>query len=352
MNMLAPVTHILPITLIRRERRSPIKGRLLVRQGQSVHATDVLLEANLHPEHLLLNVARALGVDPQVADKNVAVREGEQVAEGDVIAGPVGLARRVLRSPRDGRVLLSGNGQILLDVTSSMVQLKAGIPGEVVELLPEKGAVIETTGTLIQGVWGNGKIGFGLMSNILKSPDHVITPDQLDVSLRGAVVLAGHCNDPEVIRTAEELPLRGLVLSSLSPDLLEAAEQSQMPILILDGFGARPFNLVTYKLLMTSERRDAAVNAEPWDRLKGIRPELVIPIPGSGALELPKEAEAFAASQQVRILCAPQAGKVGKIVGLKGVVPFPSGYRLPAAEIRLEAGEKLMVPLANLEVLA
>ena len=349
--MLASVNHILPITTISRERSYPIPGRVLVRQGQTVSATDVIVQANLHPEHLLVNVSRVLGVSPKVADRIVNVREGEQIAKGDVIAGPYGLARRVLRSPREGRVLLAGDGQVLIDVTEKLTQLKAGIPGDVVELISDRGAVIQTTGALIQGVWGNGKINYGLMTNATKSPHHEITSDQLDVSFRGAVVLAGYCQDIDVLKTADELPLRGLILSGIAASLIPAAERTEVPVIVLDGFGARGFNTVAYKLLTTNERRDVAINAEPEDRYRGTKPELVIPLPGSSALESPVKVGSFRANQVVRILRSPYKGKVGKILGIRGTVPFPSGLRLPAAEIRLEDGDPVMVPLANLEVL-
>lgn len=351
-SVLAPVIHILPITLIRRERLSPVPGRVLVRQGQTVGAADVIVEANLYPEHLLLNVSRVMKLSPKVADKYITVREGEQIAKGDVIAGPIGVARRVLRSPRDGRVILAGDGQVLIDVTQRLHQIRAGIPGEVVDLIPERGVVIETTGALIQGVWGNGKIDYGLMVIAAKSPDHEIAPDQLDVSMRGAVVMAGHCNDAEVLKTADELPLRGLILSTISPSCVPAAKECQVPVIVLDGFGHRPFNTAAYKLLTTSDRREVAINPIPWDRTSGIRPELIIPLPGKGSLEPPSEAKMFEKGQMVRALRAPYAGKIGKITSIKENKRFQSGLHLQAAEIRLEDGDKVVVPLANLEVLA
>ena len=68
-DLLAPVTHILPITMIRRERTMPVPGKVLVRAGQEVGPTDVIVESNLRPEHILLDVARGLGVSGERSDQ-------------------------------------------------------------------------------------------------------------------------------------------------------------------------------------------------------------------------------------------------------------------------------------------
>jgi len=43
---------------------------------------------------------------------------------------------------------------------------------------------------------------------------------------------------------------------------------------------------------------------------------------------------------------------VGEIIGMKGQASFPSGLQLPAAEVHLEEGKQILIPLANLEVIA
>jgi len=350
--MLAPIIHILPITRIRRERVLPIPGRVLVRQGQEVSPRDIIVEANLNPEHLVLDVGRILKVPSDIADQHLQCREGDSISKGDIIAGPVGVARRILRSPRNGVVVLSGGGQVLLDITTDMVELKAGLPGEVVELIADRGAVVETSGALIQGVWGNGKLDFGVMTILAKTPDHVLTSDQIEISLRGSIVIAGFCNDPECITTAGDLPLRGLILSSMSPALIPVAKNLQIPVLVIEGFGERPMNSAAFKLLTTNERRDIAINAEKWDRKLGKRPEIVIPLPASGRIDIPLEADYFAPDQKVRILRAPHAGEIGTVVKLLDKYTFPSGIRAPAAAVRLQGEEQINLPLANLEVLA
>lgn len=350
--MLASVTHILPLTTIRRERVLPVPGRVVVRRGQKVSTTNVIAEARLAPEHLMLNVALGLGLPAERADSHVQCKAGTMVSEGDVLAGPVGITQRVVRSPCSGRVIVVGDGQVLLEVESPPYELRAGLPGKVTDLIGDRGAIIEAEGALIQGVWGNGRIGDGLMFDLASTPDDVLTSDRLDVSHRGSIILGGHCEDAEVLQAASELPLRGLILASIEPKLVPAAVKASFPIVVIEGFGHLPMNSAAYKLLSTNERRDVAINAEPWDRFKGSRPEVVIPLPTSGKTPYPRETDIFSLNQQVHIVRAPHAGKIGTLIALcPGLTVLPNGLRVRAAEVRLENRDEVVVPLANLVVL-
>ena len=348
--MLAPVKHYLPLTLIRRERVLPQPGKVLVRAGQKVAATDAIAEAGLFPDFLLLDVARSLQLNASKTEQYLQIHTGDQLAQGDVIAGPVGLANRIVRAPRDGKVVLVGEGQVLLETTGKLFQLKAALPGNVVELIDDRGALIETTGALIQGVWGNGRIEAGVLSVLAKKPDMLLTLADLDVSLRGSIVLAGYCNDPDVLSMAEELPLRGLVFGSLAASLLPVAAKLTCPVLVIEGVGDHPLNPMVFKLLSTSERREVALNAEPWDRYTGARPELVIPLPAPGSTSIPQDTVVFEVEKSVRVLRGSHAGELGLIVNLKGSVVFPGGLRSRAAEVRFEDGKTQFLPLANLEI--
>jgi len=350
--MLAPITHILPITTIRRERLLPDNGKVLVRAGQKVNSTDIVAEANLYPEHLLLDIARGLKVAVDRADDLIKCKEGDRLVQGDVIAGPIGLSRRLIRAPRDGRVVIMGSGQVLLELITKPFQVQAGIPGKVVDLIADRGAIIETDGALIQAVWGNGQIDFGLMSVISQGQDHTITVDQLDVSLRGAIIVGGYCRDVEVFKTAEQLSLRGFILSSISPELIPAAERLSIPVIVTDGIGHLPMNAVAYKLLSTNDRREAAIIAEPMDSYTGIRPEIIIPLPGSEKIVIPQEVEKFGPDQQVRVVRQPYLAKVGKIINIVDKFEFESGLKDIAAEVQLDDGERVFLPLVNLEILA
>ena len=417
--MLAPVTHVLPFTTIQRERSLPVPGRVLVRQGQRVDPSDAVAEATLTPEHLVLDIAKGLALPRDRADEQIQRKAGEQVSEGDVLAGPVGITRRVVRAPRAGRVLIAGNGQILLQVESRPFQLRAGIPGIVVGLILERGVVIENKGALVQGVWGNGRIDYGSLHVLASRPDHALSPDQLDASLRGAVVFAGYCDQAEVLKTAAEAPLKGLILSSMASALIPVAARMPYPIVLIEGFGLLPMNSAAFNLLVSNDRREVALNAEPWDRFTNRRPEVFVPLAGESrpAEESPptpldkggeeprgrlgkrggesppapldkggaeprgrlgkrgeesppapldkggaeprgrlgkggEEIVEFAVDQRVRVVRAPHKSQIGTIANLlPGTQVFPSGVQGQAAEVRLEDGNKVILPLANLEVL-
>lgn len=350
--MLAPVTHILPLTTICRPRILPAPGRIVVRKGQKVSPNDTIAEASLHPEHILLDVARGLGLLADQADRHMQRSAGEEVDGGDVLAGPVGLARRVVRAPKAGRVVLAGGGQVLLEVASDPFLLKAGIQGVITQLISDRGAEIEITGALIQGSWGNGLIESGLILVVTKSPEDQLTREQLNVSQRGSILLGGYCSEAAVLEAAAELPLRGLILSSMDSSLVLLAQKMAFPILVLEGFGRLPMNHLAHRLLSSSERREATLFAQTWDRLAGSRPEIIIPLPATGQPPVPNEAVSFTPGQQVRVLRAPRHGATGKLVKLhQGLVTLPNGVKTLAADVRLEGGEVLVMPLANLEVI-
>ena len=350
--MLATVTHVLPLTTIRRERMLPIPGKVVVRKGQKVSANDTIAEADLNPEHLLIDIARGLGLSAQDADANIQVGVGDLLAEGDIIAGPVGITRRVVRAPKHGRVMLAGEGHVLMAVQNQPYELKAGLPGMVLDLLGDRGVLIETTGALIQGVWGNEKIDFGLMFVLAKKPDQVLQAADIDVSMRGSVIMAGYCNNPEALKMAASLPLRGMILGGMDPNLISLASKVPFPLIVISGFSQNGMDQVSFKLLSTNERREVSLNAETWDTYSGTRPEVIIQLPATGEPPLPHKIDFFKVEQQIRVTRAPYAGMVGIITSFDpGVYVYPNGLRAKSVEIRLENGETVILPLANLEVI-
>lgn len=349
--MQAPVNHIIGLTSIVRERLLPVSGTVLARLNQKVSPNDVIAETNWAREHVLLDIASALHVNPNVADRLVKYKVNDRVVASAEVAVGKGLFPRSVRAPREGCVVAVGGGQVLIEVGETKVELRAGIPGTIIEIIPNRGAVIQTAGALIQGIWGNGRIDSGLLVNIAEKPDGVLTTGRLDVSLRGSILLAGMVKDAETLQAAADLPVRGLILSSLYPSLIQQAREMRYPIMVTDGFGPLPMNSIAYKLLSTNAKREVTVNAEVYDRYTGARPETIIPLPISSSPPASREIETFAPGLQVRMRRPPALGMIGLIVAVKpGLTILPSGLRAPAAEVKLENGEMVVAPLVNLEV--
>lgn len=349
--MLAPVYHVLPLTAIERERILPIDGNVLVKVNQKVNANDVIAEASWSREHKLVDIARALGVSTSQADRLLRVKVGDEVSEGSELAVGSGFMPRSVLAPCDGRVVVTGGGQVLIAAGDASLTLKAGLNGTVVQVIPNRGAVIRAVGALIQGRWGNGRIETGMMVSLGETPDEVLTASHMDVSLRGSILLGGFLRDAEALRAAGELALRGLILSSISPALLSLAMQMNFPILSIEGFGQIPMNAAASKLLFSNVKREVTINAEAFDRYTGKRPEIVIPLPVTQEPPLPREVDALAPGQTVWIRRPPHAGAIGTLENLRsGLTILPSGLRAPAAEVRLENGERILVPLVNMEI--
>lgn len=349
--MLAPVHHIAGFTTVVRERLLPTAGEVTARNGQKVGASDVVAEARWARKHALLDVARDLNVSPEKADDLIQCKVGDKVSANAEIAIGRGLFAQTVRAPKDGRVVAVGNGQVLLEIEQAKMELRAGLPGTIIQTIPQRGVIIQASGGLTQALWGNGRIDSGLMVNLMEGADSVLSAERVDVSMRGSVMLGGMIKNADVLQALAELPARGLIASSIHPSALAKAREMRYPIIATDGVGSLPMNSAAYKLLSTNIRREVAVNAEAYDRYTGARPEAFIALPITNEPPISNDTAEFAPEAQVRLRRPPHMGKIGVIVAVKtGLTTLPSGLRAPAAEVKLENDETVIIPLVNMEV--
>jgi len=328
----------------------PAPGQVLARDGQKVSAADVVAQAQVPSGHVVLDIRRGLGIAQiSMAERAIVRQTGERLAKGDVIAESGGLFSKIIRAPADCEIISVNSGQVLLRVKNTIAEVKAGFGGVVTEVIADRGVYIETNGALVQGMWGNGRVDNGMLIVISRKPDDVIQRTQIDVSMRGGVVLAGYCDSMEVLRAGAELPLRGLILSSMASNLIPLASSLNYPIFVLEGFGKIAMNEAAFKLLSTSEKRDISVNAA-FNPSLGERPELIIPLPATG--QVASDTAYFEPEQTVRIQGVPYSGKMGTLVQIRqGLYQLPNGLKVPAADVQLDGDTRVTVPLANLEVI-
>ncbi len=153
---------------------------------------------------------------------------GDKILAGATIAVGRGFLPKTVKSPREGRVVAAGGGQVLIESGELHMELRAGIPGTHDADHPDRGVVIQTTGALIQGVWGNGRVDTGVMINLAEKPDTELTVSRMDVSMRGSIIVAGQVKQAEALKAAADLPVRGLILGSLFPSLLPIAREMRL----------------------------------------------------------------------------------------------------------------------------
>ena len=89
-------------------------------------------------------------------------------------------------------------------------------------------------------VWGNNLTATSLLEVVAHSPDAPLTRADLDITLRGSIILAGHLSDPG-LRRRGRAALRGMILGSMTADLIPAAMKQPYPIALLEG-GKLPIN--------------------------------------------------------------------------------------------------------------
>ena len=354
-----PVTaHVTLLATLRRERMLPLAGTVVVQAKQRVEPSDVVARTFLADRHRLVDVARALGVPDEQADSALVKHDGDAVKAGEPIAvrkTGLGLVRRTARSPVDGRLVVAGGGKALLAAISEPFELRAAIPGQVVTILQSQGVVIETTGALLEGVWGNGKEDTALLRVVGDNPRGALTANLVSVEQRGAIVVAGTLAEPAALKQLGDVGVRGLLVGSLSTGLLPAARKAGYPVLVVEGFGDRGFSAPAFSLLSSNAGRQAWLNAQPADPFLGHRPELIIPLPGpSTPPPQPVDGQTLTVGQRVRVLRGPDVGKVGTVTDLsERPVVTPSGLRTPMAGVALEgaSGPSARVAFANLELL-
>jgi hypothetical protein len=350
--MISKVKHIHKFTSIKRERALPVAGHVLVRRMQKVSPSDVIVVAPLVPQFILLDIVQGLNVNLSRADELLQRQAGEDLVAGDVIAGPVGLFQRVVRAPQAGIVKMAGEGKVLYEISSPEYELQSGMEGTVTNIIPERGAIIETKGALIQGIWGNGKITYGVVQPVSNDMLQELVVEQLNIGFRGAIITAGFCKRPEVLEAASIVPIKGLILGSMSSALIPLAKKMDYPIMIIDGFRETPMNRAAEAILIENKDKNIALNAQELDTFLGNYPEGIISHSSTTEANIPSEAETLKVGKKVIIINgskAPQIGQIDKIISGKQVLS--NGIETRLAEVGLAGEKSVVLPLTHLEII-
>jgi len=368
----SPGLKVAERVLIRKRRILPVPGRVMVELGRSVAPDDVVARTELPGRAELVNVANLLNVEPAELPAKMIKREGEPVTEGEIIAVAksfFGLFKNRAPAKLAGVIekINPVTGQVLLRGPALPVEVKAYLAGEVVEILPGEGCVVQTSGALVQGIFGIGGETHGELAAACAAPDQPLTPDLLTDDLRDRIVLGGGRVTAEALKKAVRLGVRGVVTGGfddrdlrdfLGYDLgvaITGAERLGLTLIITEGFGDIGMADKTFQLLRAQVGQTACVNGATQIRAGVIRPEVLVPLPSTtpaGPAEGAAGPAGLALGSLVRVIRVPWFGRLGRVSDLP---PEPraleSGSLARVLEVTFSDGARAIVPRANVELI-
>jgi hypothetical protein len=346
-------TRFSPLTQVIHQRLLPLPGEVLVHVGDRVHAQDVVARAAVLGDIESIDLARALNVSLGSVRRYLHVSEGQAVNAGTVLASArwLWMPYKRVRTPTAGTVVGIAEGRIFLRQEPQMVPLLADVPGEIVDQYPHRGVAIRTTGALVRGIWGSGVGREGMLIMAAGMPDEPLPWERVSFRYRGTILVGGRVEDARVLYRASHFRLSGLVLGSLAPHLKPICESLALPIVLTEGMGRVAMAQPIFDLLRTYHGRPAVV-VGPGTNGHDV-PEVIIPLQTKASTDIAPFAavQPLEVGSRVRLTRSPYLGIVGQVMALP---PMPQetwlGTWADGAEVRLPSGQKVFVPLVNLEL--
>jgi len=344
---------------------------VLVKVGETVHADTAVARAELPGKVVPLNLANQLGIAPDEINDYLVKKEKELVQKDEVLAENkpfIKWFKTEIRSPVGGTVesISTITGQVLLREPPRVLELRSYIDGTIAEVHPEQGVTVETTCSLVQGIFGIGGETNGELVVGVTAPDQPLLPEQLTPSMKGNIVIGGSFLPAAAMMRAKEIGVIGLVVGGIHDKDLRAllgydlgvaitgTEQVGFTLILTEGFGTIPMAPKTFALLSAHAGQKASISGATQIRAGVIRPEIIIPqtSPSAGARVSLVEREGIQLGDPVRIIRDPLFGKIGAVSGLPSelrMIPTESEVRV--LEVRFPDGTSTVVPRANIEVI-
>ena len=162
-------------TVVKRRRLLPLPGTVLVEVGHRVRSDQAVARAELPGKVYPINLANQLSIVPDEIKDYLVKKEGDSVEKDEIIAENKPLIKwfkTEIRSPVAGTIEARSEvtGQVLLREPPRVVNLLAHIDGTIVETIPSQGVVVETTCSLVQGIFGIGGEAWGELLVAVSSP--------------------------------------------------------------------------------------------------------------------------------------------------------------------------------------
>jgi len=359
-------------TVVRKERLLPLRGEVLVTEGERVEAETPIARA-MRPGNLSsVKVSERLGVDPTDLPSVMLKPVGDAVEAGEVIAETrafFGLFHNVCESPVKGVIehISPLSGYVGIREEPMPLETVAHISGRVIGVQEERGAIVESRAALIQGIFGVGGERRGILRIAARGPEA-----SLEVALapeaQGAVLVGGATADAESLAAAARAGATGVVIGGIDDVALRAfvgydigvavTGQERVPftLIITEGFGSVAMAQRTFELLASHVGSNASIDGSTQIRAGVIRPEIIVTIHEDSVHGVARPQDAGQSGQlsvgaQVRLIREPYFGRLAVVTGLPAEPQrIETEALVRVAEVDLGDGRKVLVPRANVEM--
>ena len=367
-----PGLLVTPRTRHRVQRVLPIHGKTLVEVGQHVDAQQTVAQALLDGEVTPIALASRLGVSPGDLPRSLRVAVGDAVDAGEMLAispGFWGWFRTTAYAPVAGTIesVSPITGQMLVRGPAVPLNVRAYLTGNVVEVRPDEGVVIEADAAVIQGIFGVGGESYGTLWMAVKSPAEDLTPQQIDESMSGKIIIGGRRMTYAAVQRAIEVKAAAVVAGGIDDhDLREilgydlgvavtGSEKIPLTLMITEGFGEIAMSERTFSLLAEHHGQPASINGTTQIRAGVLRPEIVISLPGRSENASVRAAGGGLLENgvKVRIIRDPYLGVLGHVTAMPSeprVLETGSKARVVEVTPLTAPTTPLIVPRANVEI--
>ncbi len=358
-------------TVVRKERRLPIKGEVVVAKGDRVTSESIVARTHLPGNVQLVNVASKLGLPPEDLPSVMLKKGGDPIEKDEALAitqGFFGLFKSKVPSPCEGTVesISTVTGQVILREPPSPIEIDAYIDGEIVEIFPEEGVVVETVGTFIQGIFGVGGEKTGEIAVVVDGPGQPLDASLITEAHKGKIIVGGSHVKWDGLQKALEVGAAGIVVGGFDdPDLkrllgrdlgvaITGHEDLATALILTEGFGEMAMAHGTFDLLKSREGKKASINGATQIRAGVIRPEIVVPLEADA--ESVQEAEGSITGLEIgsliRAIREPHFGSLGRVTDLPNELrQMESESMVRVLMVEFEDGEQALLPRANVEMI-
>jgi hypothetical protein len=367
-----PGLKVTPKILLKKKRILPLKGDVVVKEGDRLSADDVVARTELPGKVLPINAANVLGVLPVDLPKHITVPIGTVLKKGQVYASAkvfFGLFKSTLKAPADDLTIETVShitGKILLREKPHPVEVRAYVDGIVSEVYPGEGVEVTSWAAMAQGIFGIGGETNGILRMVCQSPDEPLTPDKILPEHKDCILVGGSIVSASALDKAIETGVRAIVVGGfndqdlrnfLGYDLgvaITGSENKGITLVVTEGFGEIPMTQRTFELLKQYEGKRACCHGATQIRAGVIRPEIVLPMAES-ELYIGEEVKAGALQEgtPIRVIREPYFGRIGRVTQLPPE-PRPLESETKARVLMLKFDDEdieVMVPRANVEIL-